>query len=130
MAWIPVETGPFVDTGEGQVKAIGLVLLSDLYANRHDTVDASKAIRLPNNGSLGERFTEFDHHAIFGVDPFDWRFLIAPDVVNNVVKVSHDGGQSWATHSALTAEVLQGGKLKMWGGKPDLMEVTEIAFDP
>lgn len=130
MAWIPVETGPFVETGEGQVKAIALLLLTDLYANRLDTIDASKVIRLPNNGSLGERFTEFDHHAIFGADPFDWRFIIAPDIVNNVVKVSHDGGRSWATHSALTAEVLQGGKLKMWGGKPDLMEVTEIAFDP
>lgn len=46
------------------------------------------------------------------------------------MKVSRDGGQSWATQSALTAEVLQGGKLKIWGGKADLMEVTEIAFDP
>jgi hypothetical protein len=130
MAWIPVASGPYVDTGEGQVKVIGLVLLSDLYANRLDTIDASKVIRLPYDGSLGERFTEFDHHAIFGVDPFEWRFIIAPDIVNNVVKVSHDGGQHWVTHSALTAEVLQGGRLKMWGGKPDLMEVTEIAFDP
>jgi hypothetical protein len=130
MAWIPVESGPYVDTGEGRVKAIGLVLLSDLYANRVDAIDASKVVRLPGNGSLGERFTEFDHHAIFGANPFDWRFLIAPDIVNNVVKVSHDGGQSWATDSALTAQVLKGGQLKMWGGKPDLMEVTEIAFDP
>jgi hypothetical protein len=130
MAWIPVESGPYVDTGEGWVKSIGLVLLSDLYANRVDNIDASKVVRLPSNGSLGERFTEFDHHAIFGANPFDWRFLIAPDIVNSVVKVSHDGGQSWATDSALTAQVLKGGQLKMWGGKPDLMEVTEIAFDP
>ena len=130
MAWIPVESGPSVDTGEGQVKSIGLALLSDLYANRVDTIDASKVVRLPGNGSLGERFTEFDHHAIFGSDPFDRRFLIAPDIVNNVVKVSHDGGQTWATDSALTAQVLKGGQLKMWGGKADLMEVTEIAFDP
>jgi hypothetical protein len=26
--------------------------------------------------------------------------------------------------------VLKGGALTMWGGRPDLMEVTEIAFDP
>ena len=130
MAWIPVETGPSVDAVEGQVKSIGLLLLSDLYANRVDTIDPSKVVRLPNNGSLGERFTEFDHHAIFGVDPFDWRFVIAPDIVNNVVKVSRDGGQNWATDSALTAEVLKGGQLNMYGGKPDLMAVTEIAFDP
>ncbi|HET6619270.1 MAG TPA: hypothetical protein VFG64_04975 [Dongiaceae bacterium] len=130
MAWIPVETGPTVDTGEGTFNAIGLVRLSDLYANRVDTIDPSKVVRLSGNGSLGDRFTEFDRHAIFGADPFDWRFLIAPDIVNNVVKVSHDGGNTWAIDGALTAEVLKGGKLKMWGGKPDLMSVTEIAFDP
>ena len=130
MAWIPVELGFSVDAVEGQVKSIGLILLSDLYANRVDTIDASKVVRLPGNGSLGTRFTEFDTHAIFGADPFDWRFLIAPDIVNNVVKVSHDGGQSWATDSALTAQVLKGGQLNIWGGKPDLMEVSEIAFDP
>jgi hypothetical protein len=130
MAWIPVEIGSYVETAEGQVKSIGLVVLENLYANSVDAIDASKVVRLPNNGSLGERFTEFDHHAIFGVDPFDWRFIIAPDIINNVIKVSHDGGQSWSTDSALTAQVLKGGRLNMWGGKPDLMQVTEIAFDP
>ena len=130
MAWVPVELGFSVNAVEGQVKSIGLILLSDLYANRVDTIGASKVVRLPGNGSLGTRFTEFDTHAIFGADPFDWRFLIAPDVVNNVVKVSHDGGQSWGTDLALTAQVLKGGQLNIWGGKPDLMEVSEIAFDP
>ncbi|HEX6121271.1 MAG TPA: hypothetical protein VFZ03_17625 [Dongiaceae bacterium] len=130
MAWVPVETGPTVDTGEGTFNAIGLVRLSDLYANRVDTIAPSKVVRLSGNGSLGTRFTEFDTHAIFGADPFDWRFLIAPDIVNNVVKVSRDGGQTWAIDGALTAQVLKGGKLRMWGGKPDLMSVTEIAFDP
>jgi hypothetical protein len=130
MAWIPVDLGFSVNAVEGQVKSIGLILLSDLYANRVDTIPASKVVRLPANGSLGQRFTEFDQHAIFGADPFDWRFLIAPDIVNNVVKVSHDGGQSWATDFKLTAEVLKGGQLNTWGGKADLMEVSEIAFDP
>lgn len=130
MVWVPVETGPYVDTGEGSVKAIGLVLLSDLYANRVDRIDPTKVVRLSGNGSLGDRFTEFDRHAIFGADPIDPSFLIAPDIVNNVVKISRDRGKTWVVDGALTAQVLKGGKLKMWGGKPDLMTVTEIAFDP
>ena len=130
MAWMPVETGPSANTGEGTFTTIGLARLSDLYANRVDAIGTNQVVRLPNNGSLGTRFTEFDVHAIFGADPFDERFLIAPDIVNNVVTVSADAGLTWSSDFALTNEVLRGGELKLWGGKPDLMEVTEIAFDP
>ncbi len=67
---------------------------------------------------------------MFGVDPYDWRFLIAPDKVAGDVKVSRDGGQTWVKDHRLTAQVLQGGRLKMYDASDYRMQVTKIAFDP
>jgi hypothetical protein len=92
--------------------------------------DDSDVVRLPNNGSLGQRFTEFDKHAIYGVHPTNWAYVIAPDIVANDVKITRDGGKTWHTSAGLTAQVLRGGALNIWGGKADLMGVTQIAFDP
>ena len=124
VAWLPVFLG-------GPVNPIGLVPLSTATAPGlpPPTYDDSDAVWLPN-GSLGQRFTEFDKHAIFGVHPTDWTYLIAPDIVANNVKVSRDGGKTWNNSPGLTAQVLRGGALRMWGGKADLMQVTEVAFDP
>jgi hypothetical protein len=121
MAWIPVELGK---------GTIGLVLVSNLYADRIDTIDDSDAVRLPAGGSLGYRDAEWSANAVFGADPRDWHFLIAPDVVGGDVKVSHDGGQSWTTDWRLTAQVLEGGRLKMRDQDNYHMEVTKISFDP
>ena len=121
MAWAAVYLG----TG-----GIGLVPLSNLYADQMDTIDDGDAVRLPGNGSLGRRAAEWDIHAVFGVDPYDWRFLIAPDVVAGDVKVSHDGGQTWTTDQRLTAQVLRGGQLLMRDSDDYHMQVTKIAFDP
>jgi hypothetical protein len=103
MAWVSVYLG-----GGG----IGLVPLSNIYADRVDTIDDSDAVRLPGGGSLGLRSAQWDTHAVFGADPNDWRFLIAPDKVSGDVKVSRDGGHTWATDQKLTAQVLKGGQLK------------------
>jgi hypothetical protein len=121
MAWVPVYLG----TG-----GIGLVPLSNLYADRVDTIDDSDAVRLPGSGSLGRRGAQWDFHAVFGVDPYDWQFLIAPDKVAGDVKVSHDGGETWAQDHRLTAQVLKGGALKMYDIDDYHMQVTKIAFDP
>jgi hypothetical protein len=64
------------------------------------------------------------------VHPTNWGYVIAPDIVGNNVKVTRDGGKTWSTDAGLTAQVLRGGALRMWGGKADFMQVTEIAFDP
>jgi hypothetical protein len=125
VAWLPVFLG-------GVANNIGLVPLATATPPGlpPPTYDDSDVVRLPNNGSLGQRFTEFDKHAIYGVHPTNWAYVIAPDIVANDVKITRDGGQTWNKSVGLTAEVLRGGALKMWGGKADLMEVTEIAFDP
>lgn len=120
MAWIAVSSAG----------RMGLVPLSNLYLDRVDTIDDSDVRQLPDNGSLAMRAAQWDYHAVFGVDPFDWQFLIAPDVRNGVVKISHDGGISWTTDNRLTAQVRQGGRLLMYDRDDYHMQVTHIAFDP
>ncbi|MFN2418912.1 MAG: WD40/YVTN/BNR-like repeat-containing protein [Candidatus Limnocylindria bacterium] len=121
MAWVSVYLGS---------GGIGLVPLSNLYADRVDTIDDSDVVRLPGGGSLGRRAAQWDSHAVFGADPNDWQFLIAPDIVAGDVKVSRDAGQTWAKDQRLTAQVLQGGRLKMRDLDDYHMQVTKIAFDP
>jgi hypothetical protein len=126
IGWLPVWVG-------GNPNIIGLVPLAPtagFFDHTIQTYDDSDVVRLPGNGSLGRRATEWDTHAVFGVHPLDWKFLIAPDIVSNDVKVSRDGGNSWTIDVGLTKEVLRDGELKLWDDSAYRMEVTEIAFDP
>ena len=124
IAWTPVLLG-------GPTNQIGLLHVdTSVPPGFPPTVyDDSDVVR-PAGGSLGQIFTEFEKHAIFAADPTNWRFVIAPDINANDVKMTRDGGITWYTSSGLTAEVRRGGSLDIYGGKPDLMGVTHIAFDP
>ena len=125
VAWLPVFTG-------GANNEIGLVPMSTSIPPGlpPPVYDDSDVVRLPGGGSLGQRFTEWDKHAIYAVHPTNWGYVVAADIVGNDVKVTRDGGRTWHTSVGLTAEVLRGGAVRMWGGKADFMQVTEIAFDP
>jgi photosystem II stability/assembly factor-like uncharacterized protein len=126
VAWVPVKLG-------GLLNRIGLVPISTSTPPGvpAPTYDDSDVVALPGGaGSLGQRFTEFDKHAIYAVNPLNWAHLIAPDIGANDMKVTRDGGKTWFTMQGLTAQVLRGGALRMYGGRADLMNVTEIAFDP
>lgn len=109
---------------------IGLMRFGDLFSRETYSYTNRNLIYLPDSGSIGQRATEFDWHAIFGVDPNNYQYLIAPDIYNNVVKCTRDGGRSWYTDFNLTREVTQGDNLLLSGGHPYYMQVTEIAFDP
>lgn len=124
VAWTPVFLGGFGNP-------IGLVPVTTSTAPGvpPPVYDDSDVVR-PPGGSLAQSFTEFEKHAIYAADPTDWRFVIAPDVIANDVKMTRDGGQTWYTSSGLTAQVRRGGALNLYGGKADLMGVTHIAFDP
>jgi len=124
VAWTPVFLG-------GNPNPVGLipVTTSTPPGLPPPTYDDSDVVR-PPGGSLGRVFTEFERHAVYAADPNDWRFVIAPDIFANDVKMTRDGGQTWYTSSGLTAQVRRGGALNIWGGNPDFMEVTHIAFDP
>ena len=124
IGWLPVKT-----TGG----RIGLVPLTPIHNYLNSLVpvyDDSDVVLLPNNGTLARRATMFDWHAVFGVHPLDWQFLIAPDTTAGNVKVSHDGGITWNTDVGLTQQVLRGGQLRLWAGSEYWMQVTEIAFEP
>ena len=122
VAWVPVSLG-------GTPGAIGLVALTP-SAGTVQTYDDSDVVRLPNGGTLNIRGTMWDFHAVYGVHPLDWKFLIAPDTSSNSVKVTRDGGVNWVTHLGLTQQVLRGGQLKLWDDSAFRMQVTDIAFDP
>ena len=125
VAWLPVFLG-------GLANEIALVPLATATPPGvpPPTYDDSDVVRLPGKGSLGQRFTEFDKHAVYGVHPTNWAYVIAPDIVANDMKVTRNGGKNWHTSPGLTAQVRRGGALNMWGGKADLIQVTEISFDP
>jgi hypothetical protein len=79
-------------------------------------------------GSLGTFPTMFAFYRPFGVDLYDANHLIVPDIVDNVVKVTTDGGLNWQPDHPLTNLVTQGGVFKFsWNG---LTQITNIAFDP
>ena len=109
---------------------IGLAKLTGLMSLDVRTYDDTNLIYLPDGGSLGQRATEFESHAVFGVDPRDPNFIIAPDIYNQIIKVSHDGGVSWTTDKNLTEEVTKRGDLLLYDRDPYHMQITQISFDP
>jgi len=61
-------------------------------------------------GGLGINPTMFAWYQVFGVDPSNSRYLIAPDIVNEKMMQSADGGDNWTDMPALTALVTDGGR--------------------
>ena len=108
---------------------IGLIRLDDAFAAGVRSFADADLIYLPNDGGLGVRATEFDWHSVYAVDPRDPNFIIAPDIINGVVKVTADGGATWTTDTALTGLVTERGRLMMYDDEGH-MQVTHIAFDP
>ena len=79
-------------------------------------------------GSLGIFATMFAWYKPYGVNPRDPNHLIVPDIVDNAVKVTRDGGASWQVDSTLTQLVTQSGAFRYRMGP--FTQVTTIAFDP
>ena len=111
-------------------RRIGLIRLADPTATGEVTLGEAALLYLPAGGSLGQRATEFDWQAVFDVQPTDSTYIIAPDVANNCVRITHDGGVTFPCDAALTDLVLQSGALKMYDGDPWHLAVTHIKFDP
>ena len=108
----------------------GLIRLVDPFGAGVLSLTDSDMTYLPSNGSLGIRATEFDWHVVYGVDPRDPGRILAPDVINGVVKSSTDGGAHWSTDAVLTDLVTRGGQLLMEDDSPYRTQVTHIAWDP
>lgn len=79
-------------------------------------------------GSLGIFATMFAWYKPFGVHPFNPNHLIVPDIIDQVVKVTRDGGATWTVDASLTKLVTNGGEFKFnWG---QFGQISTIAFDP
>jgi hypothetical protein len=61
-------------------------------------------------GGFGINPTMFAWYQVFGVDPTDSRFIIAPDIINEKMMQTSDGGENWTDIPALTALVTDGGR--------------------
>jgi hypothetical protein len=133
----PIIWAPFFgarQTADGR-SLIGLMRFSSLFPSYLGSMGVPTygdggLIYLPEDGSLGVRATEFDWHAIFGADPADPDHVIAPDVHNGVVRVTHDAGTTWTVDHELTDRVTKGGQLLLDGGDAYRTQVTQISFDP
>lgn len=116
----------------------GLIRLDNLFADTVTTYGTADIITLPasfgafalSQGSIGLRATEFDWQGVFGVHPKNPDFLIAPDIENNTVWTTRDGGSNWEIDWRLTIATLQYNRYRMWDEWPSRMQVTQISFDP
>ena len=111
-------------------KRVGLLRFTDVFSSTVDNYDEADLIYLDDNGSLGSRLIEWDHQAVYGVDPNDPNYIIAPDIYNDRVMVSRDGGLHWNIDNNLTREVTRSKTVLLYDGHMKRMQVTRISFDP
>ncbi len=105
---------------------IGLLKLTDIFKPKMRV----GSIFLPDNGSLGQRSTKFKSQAIYGVDPKNPEFIIAPDIYNKVIKISPDGGGRWIPNKNLNDQITEYDRLLLYEGDSYHMQVTQISFHP
>jgi photosystem II stability/assembly factor-like uncharacterized protein len=79
-------------------------------------------------GSLGIFPTMFAWYKPYGVDPANPDFFIVPDIVDDVVKVSRDGGGTWTPDTALTTLVTESGSLRFRKGA--FTQISSFGYDP
>jgi len=79
-------------------------------------------------GALGVLKTMFAFYTVYGVDPNNADRLIAPDVRDQMMRYSRDGGRTWQPYPQLTSAVTDNGKFRFMVGDEPLASV--IAFDP
>lgn len=79
-------------------------------------------------GAFGVLKTMFAFYTVYGVSRQDPNRLIAPDVRDNEMKFSRDGGRSWQSYPQLTTAVTDTGRFLFAVGDEPLASV--IAFDP
>jgi hypothetical protein len=79
-------------------------------------------------GSLGIFPTMFAWYKPFGVDPRDPNRLIVPDILDEVVKKTTNGGGSWEPDTMLTRLVTENGSLRFRTGP--FTQITAFGYDP
>lgn len=104
---------------------LGLTKITDLYGSGQATVTDADGIGL---GALGIFPTQFAWYVVFAASPADPNFLIAPDIEDNRMKISTDGGFSWRPIDELTRLVTRDGTIRF--RDREFTAVSNIAFSP
>jgi photosystem II stability/assembly factor-like uncharacterized protein len=98
-----------IRTGFDAARNFGVMHLARL-TKRLATMTASVSYPAMNGfGGFGINPTMFAWYQVFGVDPLDSSHLIAPDVINEKVMQTWDGGENWAEIPLLTSMVTDSG---------------------
>lgn len=84
---------------------------------------------IENFGGLGIFRTQFSFYKVFGANPANPDHIIIGDIEAEVMKVSHDGGQTWTVDNELTNLVTDNGKL-LFRNAGSTTQCQVIAFDP
>jgi len=79
-------------------------------------------------GNIGIFPTMFAWYEVFGVKPSDPNFIIVPDIANDVVKKSMNGGVTWVSDNNLTSLVTNSGEFKFHWGR--FSQISCFGFDP
>jgi hypothetical protein len=85
---------------------LGLIKIVNVRSSQATVVAIDSALGAV--ASYGEGF--FNPTPVFGADPNDPTHLIVADAGTSQMKVSHDGGSTWAVDTALTSAVTAGGQ--------------------
>jgi photosystem II stability/assembly factor-like uncharacterized protein len=90
---------------------------------------ASATYPLMNNfGGLGINPTMFAWYQVFAVDPLNTQHLIAPDVINDKMMQTTDGGDNWTEIPNLTSLITNGGQFLFRRGI--FPQASAISFSP
>lgn len=81
-----------------------------------------------NFGGLGINPTEYAWYQVFAIDPADPLHIIAPDVINQRVMETTDGGDVWAPVQELANLASDGGRLLF--SKAIYPNISAISFSP
>ena len=89
----------------------------------------SASYPLMNNfGGLGINPAQIPSYQVFAVDPGNTQHLIAPDVVNEKMMATMDGGDNWSEIASLTSLVTDGGQFLF---RRDIFpQASAISFSP
>ncbi|MEK6154546.1 sialidase family protein [Flavobacteriaceae bacterium 3-367] len=83
---------------------------------------------LTGYGNLGTFPTMFAWYEVFGVNPGDPNFIMVPDIENDVVRKTIDGGISWMDDANLTDLVTNSGEFKFHWDR--FSQISSFGFDP
>ncbi len=105
--------------------------ISWLMRIRTNSITGATTVVYPamnNFGGLGINPTMFAWYQVYAVDPGNYLHVIAPDVINQRVMETRDGGENWTEIPGLTNLVTDAGRLRF--GVSIFPVVSAIRFSP